>query len=1522
MGASMSRAITLLKDYITAKAADNVYRMAMLFEEFDGKTLSQTDLGEVEFQDLIRQSSQQSAEIIYPFLKRSFETNKNEPFENALLDLVKNILGDEKTSPEGVGLIVKLVREHPKLKQRLKNSANYFLIPKLWDDNELIEEYRYHSKLVDLAAGDKRNLEALIAHKHQNSPLALYIDAHQNLRSNEMSETDIATYQAAGGLMPFLFQRAIELHRNDTIRLLLARDPELGSGAIASVIKRLVDYQDSPPNPHLETLKILADAGAKLDSACIPDTTLPTELSSQTSEVFRTPLEFSVRGGHYELLEFLAKYPDRIGINTVYADGNSAISLAAGNIFYSAGRYLFSKLLEIKDIDVTKPDHKVFHKIMKNPDVILGITIYHKSNPKPILNKIEKAQLQRFIVNEFEAGNYTNINLIPIPISFAELISELNASNTQLGDLNFIQIATVATTKEDLEAIAKYFEEKSKKNIDASLIGFFFNPYIHTNKTTDIFKLFSPDTQLQFVKQLFLTAYMNDAVDNLPNRFFNRLSEFNFSQEQIDEMGLRAITERRNPAIKEQFEQFFTPYFSELAKYTLKAIKAAISEPKDVEYIYKPLYVELFIDVMISENRYDRIDELLLQQPDKISDSYKQNLVLKALEKNDIELLKVCLKHHFPLNKTFVNGDYKDKTPLEAALLMKGREPLILLLLNSGQDININHEFTAKLKATDGIEAEFTLNPLAYAVIAAPHMAEQLLQRSDIDVSTSNNLAYYYAVFYSKLELAHKIYQKDTSKVKLSTEQLNDVLSRQNSEPILDFLVQHGFDPIEAFLYFAKQGKWDYIHNQLGLAIPLSANVGFKFLLLAIEQGRYEEVEFLLTNAVSGDHNHSEALIKAVSSPNPNSKIVQALLDCKANAAANQYSLPLKAFDQYRETQDARYLDIIKMLILNIHPDGNKQVFKDELNAYFTQLELSPIDNDVVRLDITHWIQASLTPVQSYVFSYLQMQDELKQRQGPNANETAMEQSLTNRATLYFENTVKPAVKEQFDKVAGNSDIEKVTNIERDIKGYILDEIVKNCEMTKQEEQSQRMQAFITANRAALIDGQDQMILKQMIALTSNDDIAHLAWRAYDLNVTRDTTWEPLLCADYKGKSDRKASNDIRTRVAMYFLGKPDTNSFIGQLAGMERVLEHSFTNETTDSFSCYPGCIGRVSRMGEQSKNFLQLPPSRHEKMLNYIEQHVFKHYSEKLKTLNEDQQEVLLYALTGITPNTALDIMDDRLDQRFLSTWLAARQQFIQELGSLQDIENHINTLFAKEKEAPLSPSERFDLEWELTDIGGSGRNASMIAAYEKLTPEAPPLPAAKKSVLNPFSFSFADAKLPPQHNVTKIHKYLEFEALYPLVEQFFSQKQLSTNKISSLVQSVIEEAVPKANDSLPPKEKLEAALKSVLEADEENLSLKNEEKNTLNSLILKGSFLNGLSQATIQEIAEKITLLIPKQTDDKAVNDKAATLEKRLCSALAKVSPQIEQAVVAILKKDAIVEPAKESQSLPQEGQRLNR
>jgi len=1522
MGGTMSRTITLLRDYIAAKAADDILRWGMLSDHLDDTTLSQSDVSDVEFQDLIRQSSQQSAEIIYPFLKRSFEKNKSEAFENALLDLVKNSLNNEKTSAEGIALIIQLVREHPKLKQRLKNSANYFLIPKLWDDNELIEEYRYHSKLVDLAAGDKRNLEALIAHKHQNSPLALYIDAHQNLRSNEMSETDIATYQAAGGLMPFLFQRAIELHRNDTIRLLLARDPELGSGAIASVIKRLVDYQDSPPNPHLETLKILADAGAKLDSACIRETTLPTELSSQTTEVLRTPLEFAVRGGHLELLDFLANYPSKIGINTVYADGNTALSLRANHAFFGSGLKIVSKLLEIEHIDVTKPDHKPFHEVMSVGLHGLGITIYHKSTPKPILNESEINQLIRFMLSEFKAGDYTNVKLIPIPISFTKFLSKLSSSNIELTSLDVSKILSAATTQDDFAAIANYFEEKP---IDPSLIELLFDSSTPANKSAEIFKHLSLAMQFKVVKQLFFLASMNDSVDKLQEVFFNRLSEFNFKQEQIDEMGIRGITERRNPAVKEKFERFFTPHFSEKAKYTLKAIKAAVSEPTEVEYIYDPLYVELFIDVMISENRYDRIDEVLLQHLDKISDSHKQALIRKALEKNDIELLKVCIKHQFPLNEPFIDGDYKDKTPLEAALLMKERERLISVLINSGQDININHEFSAKLKADDGTEAEFTLNPLAYAVFAAPHMAEQLLQRSDIDVTTSNNLAYYYAVFYGKFELANKIYQKDTSKVKLSTDQFNDVLSRENSEPIVDFLVQHGFDPIEGFLHFAKQGKWDFIHNQLGLAIPLSANIGFKFLLLAIEQGRFEEVEFLLTYAVSGDHNHSEALIKAVSSPSPNSKIVQALLDCKANAGVNQYSLPLKAFDQYCQTQDARYLDIVKMLIFNIHPDGNKQLFKDELEAYFTQLELSQQDNEVVRLDITHWIQASLTPVQSYVFRYLQMQDELKRRQGPNANETAMDASLTHRATLYFENTVKPGVKEQFDKVAGNSEMEKVANIERDIKGFILDEIAKNCQMAKKDdEQSQKMLSFIKTHREALIDGKDKTILKQMIGMTSNDDIAHLAWRAYDPNVTRDTVWEPLLCADYAGKSDRKASNDIRTRVAMYFLGKPDSNSFIGQLAGMERVLEHSNTNDTTDSFSCYPGCVGRVSRMGEQSNNFLQLPPSRHEKMLKFLEQHIYKQYSDKLKQLDEEQQENLFYGLTGLTPNTALDIMDDKFDQRFPSAWLAARKQFIQELGSIEDLQNQINALFAQENEPPLTPAERFNLEWELTNIGGSGRNASMIAAYEKMAPKQEVSQSTTiRPVTNPFSFSFIDTKLPPSHNMNKIRKYIEFEMLYPVMQTFFAKKQIPAETISEWLKSFIDEAAPKAGASEDLKEKFKGELDKFLQSDENLTSLSTDEKHLLKQSMFKASLENGISKSNAIDIAKKLANeILPPSTQNNEAQDKSLALLKKIAAALEKVCPEIQHEISTLVKSVAAVETSQESKSRPHEGQRLNR
>lgn len=1574
-----------------AKGAVGGMDARIIKQQITALKLDRKSIGHIH--DAIREArNDEEQELIISLLKNNLNPSEVSEIECRRIITGLYLFCDEI---EKRNFIVKLYKALPPLLKssiidKAVSSNTYsalFSVAGMWDAVSVDNLYLEYEDKPDF-------IQFLIDSKRLSAQAILRNAIKAELAESEISSDKLSEYQVKGIDTKTLFKLALEFDRVETMKVLLAREPQLADqAALETKIIDLISQDEQRKGPlAIKALELMIDAGVKLDVFLTADDSIPFIKGC-------TPLMVAARHSE-ELLDVLLKHPNKLGINSKSSKNLTALSMVMNDIALmvmhgiTLGMELnpqieklvknVKKLLQVKDIDVTIADNAPFKTALKIDNIELACLIYNKSEPKP-MDGVEflNANINKIIT----LANADTIlrTFIPKTLSLTEVMSQVVNYPKVL-----FKLVDLATTEADFDAYANLLKESKEKEISLLL----FDAKVPTQIIKEILKRLPVEQQNSVINDVVSKLSSEKKYDELENTVFKRLKNLNLNEEQLEEIYvdalanppapvstidpvLTALFSYRDPddpsnkepervAAKELttlFDKYHTP--SESAKNTVEAIRAlrqigsAASStdtvPFDLKtFIDKGINVTAFIDIVIKKdqnrNLTDRqvkttFNDLLNLYGDKLSANDKQQILLYSLYTSNDELLAICLQQQFMLDQAFTNGKYKGKTPLQVSL-ERGTTKPILMLLGTKKSLNINHHFSMEEpwdgnRDTLSIHNYSTQSALGYCIKMGLYaVAEELLNLDEFDVNFPNNQPFHDAIQKGKLTLALKIYQHKSNKMVLSNEQAQSMISLAisnqdpetlrfiyalgnwplsdsdlssladwgNSEAIQLCISKGGLDPQRICIAVAKAGMWDTLDKLIGennvLNITLTPALRHKLMLVAIDQGNFDIVQKFITEGAEVKNNNSEALISAATAKVPNLKIFEMLLDCGANPAANNYGLPIDAFDKYCETQDPRYLDIAKLILLNFYKD-NAEV-KNNIQTYFANIDLSVIDIDSIQLQIILFIRESLSPVQCFAFDYLQMQI-IKAKIRANQTETAMDQALTKRATLHFNNVVKPAVKKEFDKVKGVTEMDKVATIERDIKGLILDEIVADCKMAKADDQaSQKMLAFVNAHREALLEGKDQVILKQMIALTSNNDIAHLAWRAYDLNVTRDAVWEPLLSANFVKKDDesRTASKDIRTRVAMYYLGKPNTISFIGQLASMERVPEHSFTNDTTDSFSCYPGCVGRVARMGEASNNFLQLPPSRPEKMLDFVEKIIYKHYADKLSKLKADKQEVLLYALTALTPNTAVDILNDKSGHRFPMEWLKAREEFMRELESVEEITRSMNELYAQERqerlkkaeteakargEKTLNPDIKRDIELEtqeldaleifylrseMFDIGGSGRSASLIVAYEKMLPKQEVTPIAKKpdTVPNPFRFSFADKNLPATHTGNKIRKYIEFEQLYPPMAQFFSSKNVSEETLVEWLRTLINEVSPKTNDK--------QELGSFMQSEALFRSLTTPEQGELLDLIAKSSFSNGLSTGQAKAISVKLS----QETKDEA-------MAKKLNTALEKVCPLIE-------------------------------
>src|SRR4029078_4764165 len=113
-----------------------------------------------------------------------------------------------------------------------------------------------------------------------------------------------------------------------------------------------------------------------------------------------------------------------------------------------------------------------------------------------------------------------------------------------------------------------------------------------------------------------------------------------------------------------------------------------------------------------------------------------------------------------------------------------------------------------------------------------------------------------------------------------------------------------------------------------------------------------------------------------------------------------------------------------------------------------------------------------------------------------------------------FANVIEPALMENFLSYGANN-LECIKRIEKDIKSYLLDEIVKYCNTPGNTLiNAVALRQLIETHREKLIEGTDPEIMTTMRGLAiSNEYPAVIAWRGYDAQAPC-IQWENLLTSN------------------------------------------------------------------------------------------------------------------------------------------------------------------------------------------------------------------------------------------------------------------------------------------------------------------------------------------------------------------------------------------------------------------------
>lgn len=367
---------------------------------------------------------------------------------------------------------------------------------------------------------------------------------------------------------------------------------------------------------------------------------------------------------------------------------------------------------------------------------------------------------------------------------------------------------------------------------------------------------------------------------------------------------------------------------------------------------------------------------------------------------------------------------------------------------------------------------------------------------------------------------------------------------------------------------------------------------------------------------------------------------------------------------------------------------------------------------------------------------YTNAQIEYLEAHDPNDQESAMERKHVARANHHFEMVVKPYFDQdgRFSSYKGaKTHDEALQKIEQDIKRLILDAILNN----QNGNEDRTISDYINQNLEALVNGDETATTELTKILTSVDDIAEIAWRAYDKNAA--VVGESSLFAP---QTHDEGTSLVRLRTAYYYLGVIDERypatiedrklNFLSTIAEIRRAHNKEETARTLpDRISCYPGTIGRMAYMG-QHHPMIQFMLSTIKEIEAHIIGLIVNLFDKRIKEMGdakESRESFLQFykALTFLDLRNARSVFNNQFDlmensevgtdvQQALADKLGSvRQKFINELGSVHLILKDINSELEKKKLPLLDPTlHLLYIQRAVLDVG-FGENASRL--YDKL-------------------------------------------------------------------------------------------------------------------------------------------------------------------------------------------------------------
>ncbi len=311
-------------------------------------------------------------------------------------------------------------------------------------------------------------------------------------------------------------------------------------------------------------------------------------------------------------------------------------------------------------------------------------------------------------------------------------------------------------------------------------------------------------------------------------------------------------------------------------------------------------------------------------------------------------------------------------------------------------------------------------------------------------------------------------------------------------------------------------------------------------------------------------------------------------------------------------------------------------------------------------------------------------------------HESAMDFERTRQARSFFETTIEPAFRNRFwqrfvdqsSRVPTNSII-RMDEIISDIQRMILTRISTDMAVPERIRSwlssNNRIQILTETNHASY----QVTLVESRQYLNSLTDVNMAAWRNFDYGAPqqprtpKEGIWvkllsPPLKLVDSLALIEQKLR--CRLMLAYYYLAVTDREQaptsedfptidavieyrkgfFIGQLADICRA--HSEPTEADDP-SCYPGTIGRLSKMGN-GHPVAQLPLDVSEQLPVIFNSIVARTIQVAFAHCDSYQKKNSLYeAITTFTSFNATEILRNTI--AYTKDLLALRNNFILELG-----------------------------------------------------------------------------------------------------------------------------------------------------------------------------------------------------------------------------------------------------------------